>query len=77
MPIEDGIRKATENLDQAADAAPSQKRVDSIEFDTKDFEAEERRHNVEGHTQDPEASHKEHAESDESSQSDKFDDSDD
>ncbi|MBM6590304.1 MULTISPECIES: hypothetical protein [Brevibacterium] len=66
MSTEDGIRKATENLDQAADAAPSQKRVDQIEFDTKDLAAEERRQNFEGDALGSTTANREHDEHDES-----------
>ena len=66
MSTEDGIRKAAENLDQAADAAPSQKRVDQIEFDTKDFEAEERRQGFDGDGLGSKAANREHDEPDES-----------
>lgn len=36
MPIEDGIRKATKKLDEAADAAPTSEVADTDDFGLKD-----------------------------------------
>ncbi|WP_231446378.1 hypothetical protein [Brevibacterium zhoupengii] len=40
MPIEDGIRNATKNLDEAAEAAPTSEVVDADEFGMKEKTAE-------------------------------------
>lgn len=42
MPIEDGIRKAAKNLDEAAHAAPASKLPDDSEFGKKDENADEK-----------------------------------
>lgn len=39
MPIEDGMRKATKNLDEAAEAAPTSELVDENDFGTRNDEA--------------------------------------
>lgn len=40
MPIEDGMRKATKNLDEAAEAAPTSELVDENDFGTRNDEAD-------------------------------------
>lgn len=42
MPIEDGIRKAAKNLDEAANAAPTSKLPDDSEFGIKDENADKK-----------------------------------
>ena len=56
MSIEDGMRKATENLDKAAEAAPTSKLVDDSEFGMKD-EAAAQRSNEEEDTRNVKDSH--------------------
>lgn len=40
MSIEDGMRKATKNIDEAAEAAPASELVDENDFGTKSKEAD-------------------------------------
>ncbi|MGO2862428.1 MAG: hypothetical protein ACTIC1_14810 [Brevibacterium sp.] len=40
VPIEDGMRKATKNLDEAAEAAPTSELVDENDFGTRNDEAD-------------------------------------
>ncbi|MCI4011213.1 hypothetical protein [Brevibacterium sp. ZH18] len=42
MPIEDGIRKAAKNLDEAANAAPTSQLPDDSEFGIKDENADKK-----------------------------------
>lgn len=43
MPIEDGMRKATKNLDEAAEAAPTSELVDENDFGTRNDDADANR----------------------------------
>lgn len=56
MPIEDGMRKATENLDEAAGAAPTSKAVDA---DGPQQHADKCDQNAEVEQTEPEAAHDE------------------
>lgn len=57
MPIEDGMRKATENLDEAAGAAPTSKAADAD--GSKQQHADDCDENTDVEQNEPEAAHDE------------------